>query len=384
MHKMSSFVEITEALRTAGNFRSIPTPGGNDTGIIDLSSNDYLGLGCDPTLQELFFADAAHRRIPMTSSAARLLAGNQEEHLGLESFLEELYLRPTLLFNSGYHANTGLISSLAQVGKTLIVADKLVHASIIDGIVLSKADFTRFRHNDLEHLERILTKNAPEYEQVIIAVESVYSMDGDSADITAIAKIKKRFANALLYVDEAHAFGVEGSRGLGIARDSEEYPAIDVVVGTFGKACASMGAFAAVSPEIKDYLINRARSFIFSTALPPMSVAWTRYMIETFLPMDDRRNHLRELGAKLQTILQPLSPDFPVTAGHIQPFVIGDAAKAVELSRRLMEEGFKVLPIRTPTVPPGTERLRISLSADLSTPDIERFGEAINRIITSR
>lgn len=107
-------------------------------------------------------------------------------------------------------------------------------------------------------------------------------------------------------------------------------------------------------------------------------------MIETFLPMEERRNHLRELGAKLQTILQPLSPDFPVTAGHIQPFVIGDAAKAVELSRRLMEEGFKVLPIRTPTVPPGTERLRISLSAALSTTDIERFGEAINRIITSR
>lgn len=374
---MSIFSEITDSLRASGNFRSIPNGNEGTTDLIDLSSNDYLGLATMPELQEDFFAKALNRRIPMTSSAARLLAGEQGEYLALERFLGELYDRPTLLFNSGYHANTGLISSLAQAGKTLIVADKLIHASIIDGITLSKSDFSRFRHNDLTHLDRILAKDASKYEQVIVVVESVYSMDGDRADIEALIDIKKRYSNVMLYVDEAHAFGVEGPQGLGICRGIDGYKQVDVVVGTFGKACASMGAFAAVSQEIKDFLINRARSFIFSTALPPMSAAWTRHMIETFIPMDDRRKHLCQLGDRLKSILQPLSPEFPITASHIQPFVIGDARRAVEISKKLRAEGFKVLPIRTPTVPPGTERLRISLNAYLSLDDIDRFGTAL-------
>lgn len=383
MYKVSSYYDITENLRSTGNFRSIPAGNTDGRTLIDLSSNDYLGLAEMQSLQERFFSDRANRMIPMTSSAARLLTGRQEEYLNLEKFLEELYLRPALLFNSGYHANTGLISSLAQAGKTLIVADKLAHASIIDGIVLSKADFTRFRHNDPNHLERILAKDAAKYDRVIIAVESVYSMDGDRADINVLAEFKERYTNILLYVDEAHAFGVEGKHGLGLCRESSKYDNVDVVVGTFGKAAASMGAFAAVSREIKDYLINRARSFIFSTALPPISAAWTRYMIETFLPMDDRRKHLRRLGHKLHDILQPLSPDFTITPSHIQPMIIGEASRTVEASMRLREEGFKVLPIRTPTVPPGTERLRISLSAALTIEDITRFGEALKQIMAS-
>ncbi|MCM1137744.1 MAG: 8-amino-7-oxononanoate synthase [Muribaculum sp.] len=374
---MSSFAEITHALRSSGNFRSIPSGDNAQAGLIDLSSNDYLGLASLQELQEKFFADRQNRQIPMTSSAARLLAGVQREYLDLEHFLKDLYNRPALLFNSGYHANTGLISALAQAGKSLIVADKLIHASIIDGITLSKSDFSRFRHNDFNHLERILAKDASKYERVIIVVESLYSMDGDRADIESLIDIKKRYPNSLLYVDEAHAFGVEGPRGLGICQGSANFDMVDVVVGTFGKACASMGAFAAVSQEIKEYIINRARSFIFSTAIPPLTAAWTRYMIETFIPMDNRRNHLRQLGYKLKSILQPLSPRFPITASHIQPLVIGDALRTVDISNKLREEGFKVLPIRTPTVPPGTERLRISLNASLSLDDIDRFGVAL-------
>lgn len=374
---MSSFAEITHALRSTGNFRSIPSGDNAQADLIDLSSNDYLGLASLHELQEKFFADRQNRQIPMTSSAARLLAGEQREYLELEHYLQDLYNRPALLFNSGYHANTGLISSLAQAGKSLIVADKLIHASIIDGITLSKSDFSRFRHNDFNHLERILAKDASKYERVIIVVESLYSMDGDRADIESLIDIKKRYPNSLLYVDEAHAFGVEGPRGLGICQGLANFDMVDVVVGTFGKACASMGAFAAVSQEIKEYIINRARSFIFSTAIPPLTAAWTRYMIETFIPMDNRRNHLCQLGDKLKSILQPLSPQFPITASHIQPLVIGDALRTVDISNKLREEGFKVLPIRTPTVPPGTERLRISLNASLTLEDIDRFGVAL-------
>lgn len=378
---MNRYAEILDRLRSEGNFRSIPAElRGDGRTVTDLSSNDYLGLAADPTLQERFFSSAERRAIPMTSSASRLLSGRQREYESLENLLSELYGRPALLFNSGYHANTGMIQALADT-KTLIVADKLVHASIIDGITLSKAPFTRFRHNDFGHLEKILAKEASRHERLLIVVESVYSMDGDRADIDWLTDIKHRYPTALLYVDEAHAFGVEGSGGLGLCRESKNFGDVDIVVGTFGKACASAGAFAALSPTLRDYLINRARSFIFSTSLPPMTAAWTHCMIETFLPMEAERRHLKQLGERLRSWLQPLSPGFHITASHIQPLVVGSAEKAVNLSCRLLDEGFKVLPIRTPTVPPGTERLRISLSAAIDLPTIDRLGQTLTTLI---
>ncbi len=361
---MSVYSDITARLAETGNLRSLPA-GGAREGVVDLSSNDYLGLAADPSLQAEFMADPARRAIPLTSAASRLLAGRQEEYASLEALLEELYRRPALLFNSGYHANTGLVSALSGVPDTMIVADRLVHASIIDGIVLSRAPFTRFRHNDMNHLEKVLSKEAGHHKRIMVIVESVYSMDGDRADIKALTELKKRYPGVMIYVDEAHGFGVEGERGLGLCRSATGYEDIDVVVGTFGKACASMGAFAAVSPEIKKYLVNTARSLIFSTALPPLTAAWTEWVIRRMIGMDDRRARLRELSRRLHDILAPLQPGVSVTPSHIQPLVTGDPRKAVELSRHLLEAGFKVLPIRTPTVPPGTERLRFSLSASI-------------------
>ena len=379
---MNPFRDTLARLSDEGNLRTIPSVAGrDDRPVTDLSSNDYLGLGTRTDLQEEFFSREGVTRIPMTSSASRLLAGRQDEYASLESLLASLYGRPTLLFNSGYHANTGMVSALARAGKTLIVAYKLVHASIIDGMTLSKAPFVRFRHNDLGHLGRILAKEADEYDRVLVVVESVYSMDGDRADIDGLTALKHKHNNMLLYVDEAHAFGAEGPQGLGLSRGSAGYDDIDVVVGTFGKACASMGAFCAVSQDIHDYLVNSARSFIFSTALPPLTAAWTQFMIEKLIIMDTERARLKVLGEQLHDILSPLSPGFSITPSHIQPFVTGDPHRAVSLSARLLEEGFKVLPIRVPTVPPGTDRLRISLSAALSPDDIERFGNALRRAV---
>ena len=378
---MNRYSDILDRLHSEGNFRSIPHELPARTKVTNLPSHDYLGLGADTGLQQSFFASASNRAIPMTSSASRLLSGRQREYEELENFLGQLYGRPCLLFNSGYHANTGMIQALAD-SKTLIVADKLVHASIIDGITLSKAPFTRFRHNDLGHLEKIMEKEAANHERVLIVVESVYSMDGDRADIDSIITIKRRYPNAMLYVDEAHAFGVEGPQGLGLCKESAEFGDVDIVVGTFGKACASAGAFCAVSPTLRDYLVNRARSFIFSTSLPPMTVAWTHFMIETFLTMDAERSQLRLLGQRLHDHLQPLSPKTVITPSHIQPLVVGSADRAVELSRRLLEEGFKVLPIRTPTVPPGTERLRISLSAAIPIEEIDRLGHTLAKLLS--
>ncbi|MDE6370543.1 MAG: 8-amino-7-oxononanoate synthase, partial [Duncaniella sp.] len=318
---------------------------------------------------------------PMTSSASRLLAGRQSEYEKLESQLRELYGRETLLFNSGYHANTGAVSALAQADRTLIVADKLVHASIIDGMTLSHAPFTRFRHNDMAHLERILAKESASYNRLMVVVESVYSMDGDRAPLDELVRLKRQYPKTMLYVDEAHALGVEGDRGLGLCRNIDGYEEIDVIIGTFGKACASMGAFAAVSDEIYHYLVNRARSLIFSTALPPITVAWTSFMMDKIVEMNRERTHLKSLGEQLAAILRPLvSVPAQITPSHIQPFVTGDPVKAVSLSQALLTEGFKVLPIRRPTVPPGTDRLRISLSASLTHKDIERFGEVLKRM----
>lgn len=369
-----SYSDTLRGLRETGNFRSIP-PDSEGAKVVDFSLNDYLGLSKRRDLQMRFFADEGNRNLAMSSSAARLLAARQDEHAMLERLLSDIMGgRDCLLFNSGYHANTGLISALASERGSLIVADKLAHASIIDGIKLSGAPFQRFVHNDFNRLERILAKEHGKRERIIVAVESVYSMDGDRTDLDALTELKRRYPSVMLYVDEAHAFGVLGPGGAGLSRGHERYGEVDVVVGTFGKACASVGAFAALGTALRDYAVNRSRSFIFSTALPPMMSAWTRYMLEKILRMDGERAHLMELSARLSS---RLGLD---DARYILPKIIGSAEGALAASRHLLEHGMKVLPIRTPTVPPGTERLRISLSAGMSMEQIDRLADVLNGI----
>lgn len=364
---MKHYKALLDTLKQSGNFRTTvaaPAP----CGCVDFSTNDYMGLAESLATEGYMPPQGA-----WTSSASRLLASDRTAYQRLENRLAQLYDRPVLLFNSGWHANTGLVSAFCRGARTLIVADRLVHASIIDGIRLSGAPFERFRHNDIAHLTRLLDSKAGEYERVILIVESVYSMDGDRADIDALVRLRDRFDNLLLYVDEAHAFGVEGPRGLGLCRASAAYSGVDVVVGTFGKAAASVGAFAAMSDTLRDVAVNCARSFIFSTALPPVMCEHTLRMVERLLDMDDRREHLQRLGR----LFRPESPQ------HIIPVIVGDSRWVCYLSEKLSSEyGFKVLPIRTPTVPPGTERLRISLSAARTVEQVEELNHAINRLIT--
>ena len=376
--------EYLQQLHHEGNYREIPTV--SPLTVTDYSTNDYMGLAADPTLQQKFFADPISATVPLTSSAARLLAPRQIEYTNLEVFLSLLYKKyrgtdtSTLLFNSGYHANTGLISAIAD-RDTLIVADKLVHASIIDGIVLSRAPFIRFRHNDFHHLEKILASKASKYKHVLVIVESVYSMDGDTADIERLIALKRQYPNVMLYVDEAHAFGVLGPKGLGLSAASSAPHDIDIIVGTFGKAAASMGAFAIVGLDMHDYLVNTARSFIFSTALPPMSAAWTRFTLGNLIQKDNRREHLQRLGGQLNDVLKKYS-SHPIVPSHIQPLIVGDPKKAVELSRQLLSRyGIKALPIRKPTVPEGTERLRFSLSSAMMPRDIEALDKALGELM---
>lgn len=376
---MNRIRQTLEQLRDEGNFRRIPADS-TGSAMLDFTSNDYLGIASREDLQKEFFAtnDTAH--LPLTSSASRLLAAGQNRYESLENLLGNLYGKKALLFNSGYHANTGLIPALAD-RDTLVLADRLVHASIIDGYVLARTEMMRFRHNDMQHLAHLLERHANGYKRVLIVVESVYSMDGDNPDMRQLAELKRLYPNAMLYVDEAHAFGAVGSQGLGLSAAEGIVEDVDILVGTLGKAAASVGAFAVMSGEMREYMVNRARPLIFSTALPPLNCAWSEFIIRRMTRMDAEREKLAKLSERLRTALSRLPGAQDTAASYIRPYIVGSAERAVELSQKLAEAGIKVLPIRTPTVARGTERLRISLSAAMSHEDIDRLSDALHNAI---
>lgn len=364
---MQRIADTLKQLEAAGNLRTLPSGDGKEC--TDFSSNDYLGLAADTDLRDRFYDLAAARRPVPTSSASRLLATDQQPYARLEKLLENLYGRQALLFNSGYHANTGMIAALGG-NDTLFIADKLVHASIIDGLKLSGSRYLRFRHNDWGHMSRLIKAHGAGAARVVIVAESVYSMDGDSADMQALHAARGLHPNVMLYVDEAHAVGVCGPAGLGLAQNMPVPP--DIVMGTFGKALASEGAFALMSPALRQFMTNRCRSLIFSTAMSPLSAMWTTMTVQAAAGADTARAHLQNLAGQLHA--QAGTP----LASHIQPVIVGDAAKTVRLSAALAAQGLKVLPIRTPTVPPGTERLRISLSAAHTAGQIDMLARALN------
>lgn len=372
------FADVLKRLSEEGNLRIIPE---NRWGsrFADFSTNDYLGYG-SLSLRDFIESSPDLLDTPMTSSASRLLAATQRDYANLEHSLEtEFPGKRALLFNSGYHANTGIISAIAD-RSSIILADRLVHASIIDGILLSRAKLHRFEHNNIADLKRMLQECYPSGKRILIVVESVYSMDGDSADIEALIDLKEEFPGVMLYVDEAHAFGVNGPHGLGLVKQSERSEMVDVVVGTFGKALASYGAFAIVSETLRNFLLNKARSFIFSTSLSPLQVRWSKLMFDRMLGDDAGRKRLQNLAKELHEIISSLSTTTP-TVSHIQPLMVGDAHKALEISERLNKEGIVVLPIRTPTVPVGTERLRFSLSANLTDENMNHLKNVLKKCV---
>ena len=233
MSRTLNYEKILQGFRDESRLRSIPADR-SESDILDLCSNDYMGLRhLMPEMRKEF--DARFPEVSFSASASRLLSVDQDIHRQLEDRLAELYGRPVLLFNSGYHANTGIVSSLNIPG-TLFVADKLVHASMIDGLTQGRCDFKRFAHNDIHALSTILEREAANYSQIVVMVESIYSMDGDMAPLREIAALRDRYDNVLLYVDEAHAFGVRGRQGLGLCEEFGLIDKADIIMGTLGKA----------------------------------------------------------------------------------------------------------------------------------------------------
>lgn len=366
---MTSFSKILSRLSEENRLRQIPVDPSEK--MLDLSSNDYLSLAA----RSGEFRQEFLSRFPdveFSSSASRLLSTRQTHHIALEDQLAVLYGKHALLFNSGYHANVGCIGALS-LPSTLFVCDKLVHASIIDGLKMAGSEFQRFPHNDMRKLGAILAKEYAKYERVIIVTESIFSMDGDEAPLSEIVAFKREYPDIMIYLDEAHAFGVRGARGLGLAEERNLIEKIDVIIGTFGKAAASMGAFAISNEEIKSLLINTARPFIFSTALPPVNIAWTSLMLEKMVFMKDERKKLSELSNFLSSGIAAITGTPTGSTTQIIPLYTGDAEKALSLASFLRHHKIIALPIRRPTVPPGGERIRFSLAAGMDYESLQKL-----------
>ena len=376
---MDAFKQQLEQLSAKNQYRSIPDLVHQGRYImrenrkmLNMSSNDYLGLASNENLRQSFLQQYADNFPSFTSSSSRLLTGNFPVYTDLEQFIAQRFQRESaLLFNSGYHANLGILPALTTT-KSLILADKLVHASMIDGIRLSQCEFFRYRHNDYEHLKSLLEKNAGKFDRTFIVTESVFSMDGDVADLNYLAQLKTQFPNTYLYVDEAHAIGVYGKNGLGIAEQSNVISDIDLLVGTFGKALASMGAYIVCDQILKECLINQMRPLIFSTALPPFNVAWTHFIFERLPQFSKERTHLEQLSEFLRQEVEHRTQIMP-SQTCIVPYILGENEATLAKAKDLQEQGYYCLPIRPPTVPKGTSRIRLSLTADMTMDEVKQF-----------
>jgi 8-amino-7-oxononanoate synthase len=329
--------------------------------VSDFASNDYLGLASDPRVARA--AMAVLQAEGVGAGAARLISGNFPIHEALEHTLARLKgCDFTLLFPSGYMVNTGAIPALAQHGD-VIYSDELNHASLIDGCRLARAAVRVFPHNDLDALEAMLREERHRYRRALIVVEGVYSMDGDLCPLDRLVPIARRH-NAWTYVDDAHGTGVLGETGSGTIEHFGMKGEVDIVVGTLGKALGTSGAYVGGSREVVEYLVSKARSFIFTTGSPPSMAAATLEALRIADVERWRRDAVRDRARRLRAKLAAGGIPMPGPEdSHIVPVVVGDAKRTMAATAELRRRGFLVGGVRPPTVPPGTSRLRISVSA---------------------
>lgn len=331
---------------------------------VNFGSNDYLGLAADPRLAEA--ACEAAQRSGWGSGASPLVVGHSAEHAALERALAEFEgCEAALLFSTGYAANVGTVTALVGRGD-VVYSDGLNHASIVDGCRLSRAEVRVYRHADAAHLAELLkqeavTFNTATFRRRLIVTDGLFSMDGDAAPLAALADLAERF-EAMLLVDEAHATGVLGAGGRGSCEAAGIEERVDVRVGTLSKALGSVGGFVVGRRAVVEWLVNRARPYVFSTALPPAAAAASLAAIDIVRREPERRRKLAETAAALRLTLSTQGWDLGPSASQIVPLVVGDAAETMRLAAALRERGLLVPPIRPPSVPEGASRLRLSLS----------------------
>ncbi len=375
--KEGNFRQLTPICRTESGFINLKYHN-HATPLLDFSSNDYLGLSTHPDV----IAESRRylEKYGAGAGAARLMSGDLFIFHELENKIAQLKGKEAaLLFGSGFLANSGIIPAL--VGRhDVIFSDRLNHASIYDGCRLSGASLQRFRHNDLNHLEELLKKKRGK-KNALIVVESLYSMDGDFCPLAEVAFLKEKY-DCLLMVDEAHATGLFGSNGGGLIQEKKIINQVDIAMGTFGKALGSYGAYVAASRQMVDYLINRARSFIYSTALPPAIIGASLAAVAIIQKQPTLR---RELWNKVQIFKKELNNGGLKNPGlsQIIPLPVGSSSKTVRLAEILRHQGIFATAVRPPTVPAGTARLRFSVTCRLSEADLIKSGKIISHYFTA-
>ena len=341
---------------------------------VNLSANDYLSLATDPRLSRAVAA-ALEAGTPVASTGSRLLSGNAAEWERLErDFASFIGTEAALFFTSGYAANVGLLNALLRPDDT-VFSDESNHASLIDGIRLSRARKVIFPHLDLDFLEDALRRSDSAGRRFIV-VESLFSMEGDRAPMADLLSFAGRFG-AELIVDEAHATGVYGPRGRGLVAAANGNAQVFATVHPCGKALASAGAFVCGPQTLKQFLVNRARTFIYSTALPPYFAAQIGKAVEIVARADNDRSKLLDLAGFLRTRLREAGFNIGMSDTQIVPILLGGNDAAIHYARELSRHGFAVRPIRPPTVPEGTSRLRLSVTTTLSEEILERLVKAL-------
>ena len=354
-----------------GRSPAIAVRGGRS--FVDFSSNDYLGLSSHPALVRA--AKEALDRYGVGAGASRLMSGDLAIHHELEAEVAKFKgAEAALVFNSGYQANTGIVPAL--FGRhDAVFADQLCHASQLDGALLSRARLLRFRHNDPGHLSRLLSRHRGAFGRALVMTESVFSMDGDRAPLADLLSASRRH-RCLLMVDEAHATGVFGPQGRGCVEAERLSGQVDLVMGTFSKALGGFGAYLAASRTVVACLVNSARSFIYTTALPAAVIAADLAALRLCLAGETRGVELLRRAAAFREALRARG----WTVGgesQIVPVTVGESARAVALSKALVERGFLALPVRPPTVPEGKARLRFSLTAAHTDRHLSDVAEAL-------
>ena len=376
---MNRIEEELEKLKKLGQFRKIPNITEKSDGkialdgieLVNFASNDYLGLSTKLDLREEFLEQNASL---LSSASARLLTGTSPEYKDLEKTVAKIFNKEAaLIFNTGYQANLGVISALTAKGD-VVFSDKLNHASIIDGMRLSGADFYRYKHLDYDNLEKLLQSKRGEYKRAIIVSESIFSMDGDLSNIDKLVELKKKY-DCLLMIDEAHAFACYGKTLAGVSYGKD----VDIITATLGKAIGSFGAFCVSSRLIIDYLINKARPFIFSTSIPPLNIAWSNWLLT------EKKDYIQKQKKKLEHLVKAVHASIKLrgikvpSSSHIIPIIIGENEKTLEVAEKLLVLGYYIPAIRPPTVPAGTSRLRISLTSDCRLDDFEKVLDCVLR-----
>jgi glycine C-acetyltransferase len=380
---MSRFSDELAALRRQGLYRTLRTVAGAQTPrvtlegreVLLLCSNNYLGLADHPLLKAA--AIRATERYGTSSGASRLVSGTMELHVALEERIARFKgTEAALVFNSGYAANSGIIPAIAGRGD-VIFSDRLNHASILDGCLLSRARLVRYPHNDTAVLRRLLEQHPTDGLRLIVT-DGVFSMDGDCAPLVELLELKEEFG-ALLMVDDAHGTGVLGATGRGTAEQCGVRDGIDIQMGTLGKALGGFGAYSAVSAEIAEYLVNRARSFIFSTSLPPATLAAAVAAFDIVDAPEGAalRRRLADNSRRFRERLSAAGFDTMGSETQIVPLFVGEAEPTMAFTAALLERGLYVQGIRPPTVPVGCSRLRCTLMATHDPVELERAADII-------